>query len=631
MLKVDEYAKIRLAHRDGMSIRAIAKQFGHSRHTIRKVIKEAIPKRYTLRVPRSHRQLTKSFQEVIDGILASDVKAPKKQRHTAQRIFTRLRDEHGFQGGYDCVRRYLQRQRIETRETFLPLLVTSGQRAEADFGQIEVDFPEGRRLVSVLLVTWSYSNAVFAVALPSEKVEAILHGTTLAFEYFGCVPKELWWDNPKTVARSILQGRQRELNPWYQALASYYNFEPLFCQPARGNEKPYVEGRVKWMKQNWATPVPYVKDMEQLNVYLRDRCIADNARTVDGKEGSIQERFQQEQQAALALPMHPFDACISETRSIDKYQTLRWDDNRYSVPHSDAFSNVVVKAYVDRIEVFRNQRCIASHVRSYETLDTVLNPLHYLPILHRKPAYLDHTEVYKNWELPRDFADLREYFEQRHGKLRGARQYIQVLQLLVQHPQDRVLEAIRRCRRDGVTSAQRIIAQCGDLASRAQPQPALKTGDATPSSRSTSVGFELPLPDLSRFDALLSHSLGNQAASADLDATRGTQPTEPESFVSPSVTTHGGVLYADLERSRSQDGEARRDSPSVAVQSETTSITDDVIGVRQTGAGSRRCEPGFSRISPASDGVGIVHTSIECSAVPYSISWFSSGEGTGFF
>jgi transposase len=106
-----------------------------------------------------------------------------------------------------------------------------GQRVECDFGHIWVDFPEGRRQVPVLLVIWAYSYCPFVIALPSERTEAILHGSVQAFEFFGCVPKELWWDNPKTVAVTILRGRERRLNERYVVLASHYNFERLKRPP----------------------------------------------------------------------------------------------------------------------------------------------------------------------------------------------------------------------------------------------------------------------------------------------------------------------------------------------------------------------------------------------------------------
>jgi transposase len=110
-----------------------------------------------------------------------------------------LRDEHDYPGSYERVRQYLLAKGRSQRVTFIPLDQDPGQRLEADFGHIHVDFPDGRRLVPVLLTTWAYSNCPFAIALPTERTEAILHGLVEAFTFFACVPRELWWDNPKTV------------------------------------------------------------------------------------------------------------------------------------------------------------------------------------------------------------------------------------------------------------------------------------------------------------------------------------------------------------------------------------------------------------------------------------------------
>jgi transposase len=96
--------------------------------------------------------------------------------------------------------------------------------------------------VPFLVTAWAYSNAPFVLALPFERTEAILEGMVTAFEFFGAIPKEVWWDNPRTVATLIHLGRERQLQPRYAALASHYVFSPLFCMPARGNEKPDAEG-----------------------------------------------------------------------------------------------------------------------------------------------------------------------------------------------------------------------------------------------------------------------------------------------------------------------------------------------------------------------------------------------------
>ncbi len=494
MLTVDDYAKIRLAHRDGMSIREIASTFHHSRRKVRAVLAQPQPAPYTRTKPPPAPVLG-SFHQAIDAILAADEDAPPKQRHTAMQLYRRLRDEHGYTGGYDQVRRYVGKHRRNRKETFIPLAHDPGVRLEADFGHIHVDFPDGRRLVPVLINAWAYSNYGFALALPTERTEAILAGMVAGFSFFGCVPREVWWDNPKTVVRLIFKGRERQPNDYYQALASHYRFEALFCMPARGNEKPHAETRVRVLQQQWATPVPKVADLDALNAQLRQRAVAELSRTVAGYEESIGQRFERDRARAQPLPEHAFDPCIQTASVVDKYQTVQFDNNRYSVPRACAFRGVTVKGYVDRVEVADGGGVVARHKRSYGRNEQVLDPLHYLATLGRKPAALDHAPVMRDWKLPGSFAALRDSLEQRHGPQAGARQYIRVLQLLAEHPLARVQQAVEAC--SGLTAAQaeRIAGMVVRLAEREAEVPA-SLGAATPE-------VQVPRPDLGRFDQLL--------------------------------------------------------------------------------------------------------------------------------
>ena len=334
MVRVDEYARIRRAHAvEKLSVRQLARRFHHSRRKIREILGQPEPKPYARRpTPPS---LLDPFKSVIDDMLRADEQAPRKQRHSAAKVFRRLRDEHGYTGGAERVRLYVRGQKPGPAETFIPLDHDPGQRLEADFGHIYVDFPQGRQLVPVLVVTWAYSNCPFALALPSERTEAILHGLVEAFAFFGCVPHELWWDNPKTVAPQLLTGRERKLNDRYQALASHYLFEPRFCLVRRPQEKPRVEGRVRFLQRDWATPVPAVHDLAELNAHLRACALRDRDRTQAGQTETIGHRFARECAKALSLPAFPFDPCIFQPAKVDKYQTVRFDHNRYSAPRLD--------------------------------------------------------------------------------------------------------------------------------------------------------------------------------------------------------------------------------------------------------------------------------------------------------
>ena len=312
VLTVDKYTEVRLAFRDGMGVNDLARTFHHSKRKIQEILAQAEPRPVRQRQPGP--SLLDPFKPIIDAILAADEEAPAKQRHTASKLFRRLRDEHGYPGGAERVRLYVRAHRQRHGETFIPLDHEPGRRLEADFGHIYVDFPDGRRLVPVLVTTWGYSNCPFALALPTERTEAILHGLVAAFAFYGCVPRELWWDNPKTVAPLIFKGRQRGLHERYAALASHYTFAPLFCLVRQPQEKPRVEGRVKGLQRDWATPVPQVLDLHQLNVHLRQCALRDQDRTQADQRETIGQRFARERVQALALPPQPFDASASQPR-----------------------------------------------------------------------------------------------------------------------------------------------------------------------------------------------------------------------------------------------------------------------------------------------------------------------------
>jgi transposase len=496
MRTVDDFASIRQALRDGLSARQIAKQFGVGRDTVRKAQKHTEPPPYTLSAPRSS-PVFGPFRSFVDEILTADESAPWKQRHTAAQIHRRLVAERGYTGQYDQVRRYLQQKRLDRRETFIPLEHRPGARAEADFGHIYVDFPEGRRQVPILIVTWSYSNAPLALALPTERTEAILHGMVEALTFFGCVPAELWWDNPKTVAIHILQGRERTMHPRYAALASHYRFTPKFCLPAAATEKPRVENRVFDVQRQWATPVPRVDHLAELNEHLHRCCLLARERTCGDNTVSVGVRFEEDKAAALPIPCRPFDACVSKSGQVDKYQTAPFDGNRYSVPRRWAFRPVTVKGYVDRVTIVADGQVIATHRRSYGRREKVLDPLHFLGVLERKPAALDHAPVYRDWQLPAAFTELRRDLEGRFGRSMGSRQFIRVLQLLSCYSMDLVEQVIRSEFTGGQSDASTITAAVERLA----------RDHAVPLHPSLGApNIAVPLPDLSLFDQLLSLS-----------------------------------------------------------------------------------------------------------------------------
>jgi hypothetical protein len=215
-----------------------------------------------------------------------------------------------------------------------------------------------------------------------------LDGHVRAFAFFGGVPKRIAYDNLKTAVIRVGRGRQRKLTRRFLELRSCYLFESRFCNPAKGNEKGDVENLVKRAERTFLTPLPDVQELGELAEKLRHDCLADLDRP--GPDGRPRrELWQQEQAALLPLPAEPYAVCEERSTRVDKNSLVQFDDRRYSVPVQWAHWPAVVKGYVDRVEVLCDHRCVAIHQRTYGNDPFVLEPMHYLRLLERKPGSLD--------------------------------------------------------------------------------------------------------------------------------------------------------------------------------------------------------------------------------------------------
>jgi hypothetical protein len=325
----------------------------------------------------------------------------------------------------------------------------------------------------------------------------------------------------------ILPGRDRQLHPRYAALASHYLFDPRFCMPRRGNEKPDAESTVKAVQRRFATPVPRVADLQELNTFLWNRCESERDRVVQSLFGPfvIRDRLAEDRAAATPRPAHRFDACVIRPAvDVDKYQTIAFDNNRYSVPRPFAFQTVTVKGSIDRIAIAAEGRIVATHKRSYEKPKMILEPVHYLATLGRKPGALDHSPAFRDWSLPACFADFRTALEELHGATAGARRFVRVLQLLGEHPLARVRQAVEECRREHLIDADAVIQRTRSLGALAAltPDPA-----ASIPTTFAAAGISVPLPDLSRFDQLLSRDPSSNDCYNDLMQIQSHDPSVP--------------------------------------------------------------------------------------------------------
>jgi hypothetical protein len=268
----------------------------------------------------------------------------------------------------------------------------------------------------------------------------------------GGVPEKITFDNPKTIVKKVFRGHLREEHPEFTAFRSHYLFEGNFCNPGKGNEKGQVEGLVGCVRRNALVPVPEVVWMEDLNEFLFSWCEKDLERDYKGKK--VSEWFAQEVGTLKPLPFLDYSCCRHLEGSVGRYSEIRVGTNRYSVPVAYAHRKVSVKAYPERVEIFAQGVQIASHPRSYQQNQDILNPYHYVPLLEERPALLDHGKVFQTWKLSDIFEQARAALKTR--KAHPDREYIRILLLHEKYTTDQIVEALKKAEALGCFGADEV-------------------------------------------------------------------------------------------------------------------------------------------------------------------------------
>jgi len=447
---VELYARVRRAVLvEGKSRRAVAREFGLARKTISKMLEYSLPPGYRRQKPIRRPKLG-PWQGAIDAILEDDKRRPKKQRHTAKRIFERLRAEHGYTGGYTIVKDYVRAAKIGSQEMFVPLSHAPGE-AQADFGEAVVVIGGVECKAHFMAFDLPHSDDCFVQAYPAETTEAFLDGHVRAFEYFGGIPTRILYDNTKLAVARILGDGQRQKTRAFSELQSYYLFAEKFGRPAKGNDKGKVENLVGYARRNFMVPIPQASSWEDLNADFAADCWQRRERRLRGHTETIAERFERDRAAMLPLPATPYEACEKVTLRVSSLSLVRYRTNDYSVPTTYGHRQVLAKGYVHRVVIVCGSQVIARHQRSYERETAVYDPLHYLALLEHKSRALDQAAPLAGWQLPDCFISLRRLLEVRLNK-HASREYIQVLRLLETFVLEEVSGAVEDALRLGTIS-----------------------------------------------------------------------------------------------------------------------------------------------------------------------------------
>jgi transposase len=442
MLRVEEIEEIRRAyHVEQKSIRAISREQGHHRRVVREAIAgtNPAPRHYRLSTPRS-KPVVGQVVPIIAAWLDADQTAPRKQRHTAKRIFDRLVVEHGYAGKERAVRAYVHEWKQAQGQhgaAFLPLAYAPGAEAQCDWGEARVVIAGVEQTAHLFCLRLCYSLKPFVCAFPAARQECFFAGHVAAFAFLGGVPRRITYDNLTSAVRTVLAGHTRIEQEAFVAFRAHYLFGSHFCLPgeAGAHEKPLVESLVGYARRNFLVPVPAVASWEELNALLMARCTAEDARPASNRGARIGMLWAAEQADLLPLQRHDAACCRTKAVRATRQALVSFERNRYSVPTRYAGARLLVRAFAWQIEVSTGQQVVACHPRLYGREGEQLDPLHYLHLLERKPGAFSLARPIQQWaqQWPPIYRTYLQALQQARPE-RATREFVRILQLHTRYP-----------------------------------------------------------------------------------------------------------------------------------------------------------------------------------------------------
>jgi transposase len=503
---VELFERIRRDKREEhLSVRALARRHRVHRRTVRQALASAMPS--PRRVPPRAAPVMGAWVPTIRAWLEADREAPRKQRHTARRVWQRLVEEHDARVAEVTVRRAVREIRSELDEGIGEVTIVGhhepGEEAEVDFGEARVVVAGEPVTVHLFHLRLSASAKGVTLRFGSEDQVALLEGHALAFERLGGVPARIRYDNLPAAVAKVLKGRGRVETERFVALRSHYGFDSFFCEPGeRGaHEKGGVEGEVGRFRRRRLVPVPEAASMAELDALLAAADAADERRHVDGRRETVGQAFEAERPYLRPLPEEPFDAALPLRVKVDRKARVCVRQRWYSVPARLAGGRVAVRLGARVVEVHHEGRLVAVHERSHAKGSQTLLLDHYLEVLVRKPGALPGSLTLAQAREGGAFTAAHERFwrraRRRLGDAAGTRALIGVLLLHRHLPFVAVHAALDAVEAIGSVDPDLVAIEARRIAERGSPT-ALTTDRAD-----VARGWSRPVPALAGYDVLL--------------------------------------------------------------------------------------------------------------------------------
>jgi len=341
---------------------------------------------------------TGPYEAVVRRWLTEDLDVPRKQRHTARRVWQRLLEEHGAQVAESTVRNLVARLRVEVagnlQQVMVPQTHLAGMEAEVDFGEFSAVIAGQMMRLHMFCLRLSHSGKAVHVAYANQAQESFLDGHVRAFQALGGVPVGMIrYDNLKPAVIRVALGRERLENPRFVALRSHYGYDSFYCLPGRdgAHEKGGVEGEIGRFRRRHLTPVPHVGSLAALNEALAAADARDDARRIGGRAETVGQAAARELELLRPLPVDTFDVAAVLSCRVDVKARVCVRQSYYSVPARYAGRRLEVRLGADTVTVgdpARHGATVATHVRSLRKGSETLLLDHYLEVLTRKPGAL---------------------------------------------------------------------------------------------------------------------------------------------------------------------------------------------------------------------------------------------------